>query len=119
MIRKLLVCLFFAIFSATGCSSAASTNANDYVGEYIFKPTNADPGEFASFVILQKDQTAVEIVFLKETGEVRTTRKKWYLTKTTGENVVIGSFTHPVEGSRSTIKLGINDDLGQYYEKVR
>jgi hypothetical protein len=70
-------------------------------------------------VILNKDQTAVEIRFFKDTGQVQTTQKKWYLSHTTGENVVIGSFSHPVEGSRSIIKLGINDDLGQYYEKVR
>lgn len=119
MKQKWLTCLLFAMLPATGCSSAASTNLNDYVGEYIFKPSNAAPGDFASFVILKKDQTAVEIRFFKETGEVQTTQKKWYLSHTTGENVVIGNFSHPVEGSRSAIKLGINDDLGQYYEKVR
>ena len=119
MKQKWLVCLLFAMFSATGCSSAASTNPNDYVGEYVFKPSNAATEDFASFVILKKDQTAVEIRFLKDTGEGQTTQKKWYLSHTTGENVVIGSFSHPGQGSRSTIKLGINDDLGQYYEKVR
>jgi hypothetical protein len=119
MKQKWLACFLFAIFSATGCSPAPSANPNDYVGEYIFKPSNAAPGDFASFVILKKDQTAVEIRFVKDTGEVQTAQKKWYLSHTTGENVVIGSFSHPVERSRSTIKLGINDDLGQYYEKVR
>jgi hypothetical protein len=119
MKRKWLACLFFSMLSATGCSSAPSTNPNDYVGEYVFKPSNASPGDLASFVILKKDQTAVEIHFSKDTGQVQTTQTKWYLSHTTGENVVIGDFSHPVEGSRSAIKLGINDDLGQYYEKVR
>ena len=114
-----LVCLFFAMSSATGCSSPASTSMNDYVGEYIFKPNNTAPGDFASFVILKQNQTAVEIRFFKDKGEVQTTQKKWYLSHTTGENVVIGSFSYPVEGSRSHMRLGINDDLGQYYEKVR
>jgi hypothetical protein len=41
---------------ATGCGSAASTNLNDYVGEYVFKPSNAAPGNFASFIILKRDQ---------------------------------------------------------------
>jgi hypothetical protein len=104
---------------ATGCRPAASTNPNDYVGEYVFKPSNTLPGDSASFVILKKDQTAVEIRFSKDTGEVQTTQKRWYLSRTTGENVVIGSFSHPVEGSRSIIKLRINGDLGQYYEKIR
>lgn len=119
MRQKSLAGLFFVMLSAIGCGSTASTNPNDYVGEYIFKPSNAVPGDFASFVILKKDRTAVEIRFSKETGEVQTTQKKWYLSHTTGENVVIGSFSHPVETSRSVIKLGISDDLGQYYEKVR
>jgi len=104
---------------ATGCGSAASTNLNDYVGEYVFKPTNAAPGNFASFIILKRDQTAVEIRFSPRTGDVLTTQEKWYLSHTTGENVVIGKFSHPIERSGSTVKLGINDDLGQYYEKVR
>ena len=116
---KWLVCLFLAMFSVTGCSSSASTDPNVYVGEYVFKPDNAAPGDFASFVILKQDQTAVEIRFFKDKSEVQTTQKKWYLSHTTGENVVIGNFSHPVEGSRSHINLGINDDLGQYYEKVR
>ena len=96
-----------------------SVNAEDCVGEYVFRPSNAAPGNFASFVILKQDHTAVEIRFSKDTGQVLTTQEKWYLTRTTGENLVIGKFSHPIERSRSTIRLGINDDLGQYYEKFR
>jgi hypothetical protein len=92
----------------------ASKNPSDYVGAYVFKPADANPGEFADFVILKSDHTAVEIRFSKNTGQISTTKKKWYLSHTTGENVVIGNFSHPVEGSRSTIKLGINDDLDRY-----
>lgn len=103
----------------SACGSAASTNLSDYVGEYVFKPSNATPGKFPSFVILRKDQIAVEIRFSPQTGDVSTTQEKWYLSHTTGENVVIGKFSHPIERSGSTVKLGINDDLGQYYEKVR
>ncbi|HUN82794.1 MAG TPA: hypothetical protein VMU48_00375 [Terracidiphilus sp.] len=111
--------LFIASVVTVGCSSPASKNPNDYVGEYVFMPKNAVPGQFASFVILKKDQSAVEIRFSKNTDQVQITRQKWYLTQTTSENVVIGDFSHPVEGSSSALKLGINDDLGQYYEKVR
>jgi hypothetical protein len=114
-----LVCLLFSAFSVTGCSAAVSTNPNDYVGEYIFQPSNTSPGKVANFVVLKQDHTAVEIRFSKDTGQVQTTQTKWYLSRTTGENVVIGNFSYPVEGSRSAIKLGINDDLDQYYEKVR
>ncbi len=102
-----------------GCTSTASTNPNDYVGEYVFKPSNVSPGAFASFLILKKDQSAVEIRFSKDTGEVQTTRKEWHLAHTTGENLVLGDFSHPIEGTSSTTKLVINGDLGQYYEKVR
>ncbi len=104
---------------ATGCGSAVSTDLNDYVGEYIFRPSAGSPGKFASFVILKKDQTALEIRFSRQTGEVSTTQERWYLSQTTGLNVVIGGFVHPIEESGSNIKLGINSDLGQYYEKVR
>ncbi len=103
---------------AAGCSSSVSTNADDYVGEYVFKPSNARPGDFADFLILKKDRTAVEYRFSKETGEIVTSQKAWYLSYTTAQNVVIGKFSHPIERSGSTIMLKIND-VGQYYEKVR
>ena len=121
MLVKRTLATAFAVTALflTGCDSAASTSLSDYVGEYVFKPSNAAPGKFATFVILRKDQTAVEIRFSPKTGAVSTAQEKWYLSHTTGENVVIGKFSHPIERSGSTIKLGINDDLGQYYEKVR
>ena len=119
MRRLELICVCLLALSVMGCSSKASTNPKDYVGEYIYQPTNSSPGKSASVVILKPDFTALEIRFFKGTGQVETTQAKWYLTHTTGENVVIGNFSHPVEGSRSEIKLGINDDLGQYYEKIQ
>jgi hypothetical protein len=109
----------FAALSATGCNSTVSTNANDYVGEYVFKPSNAAPGDFASFLVLKQDHTAIEVRFSKSTGQIPTTQEKWYLSHTTGENIVIGNFSHPIERSKSMIKRGINNDLGEYYEKVR
>lgn len=113
------ICVLVAMFAALGCSSTSSTNPDDYVGEYVFKPSNSATGDFASFVILRKDHTAVEIRFSKEAGQVTTKETKWDLSNRNGEYVGIGNFSHPVEGSKSVIKLGINDDLGQYYEKVR
>jgi len=105
---------------AAACDSPASTNPSDYVGEYIFTPTNADPGNFADFVILKSDQTALTLRFDKKTGHVQITRTKWRLSPGTGqEEVDVGDFAHSVEVSGSVIKLGNNLDLGQYYEKVR
>ena len=115
---KSLIWCSLALLCTVGCRSTVSAKSSDYVGEYVFRPFNTAPGDLANFVILKNDQTAIEIRFVRNTGDVQTTQKKWYLSHTTGENVVIGNFTHPVEGSRP-IKLGINDDLGQYYEKVR
>jgi hypothetical protein len=119
MKRKWIACLLALAPWISGCRSTASTNPNDYVGEYIFVPTYADPGDFASFVILKSDHTAVELRFSKATGQVQMTQEKWDLSYTVEENVGIGDFSHPIERSGSTIKLGINEDLGQYYQKVR
>jgi len=119
MKRSILICLSLILFAVLGCSSSASTNPSDYVGEYVFQPFDSDPGKFADFLILKRDFTAVEIRFSKTTGQVTTTQTKWDSSSRNGEYVGIGDFSHPVEGSRSKIKLGINDDLGQYYVKVR
>ena len=121
MKRKWPACLLFAALSAAGCGTSASTNPNDYVGEYIFVPTYADPGNFASFVILKQDHTAVEIRFSKATGQVQTTQEKWGLDHDAKDNLdflAIGNFSHSIERSGSTIKLGISDH-GEHYEKVR
>lgn len=119
--RKLLICFLFSTLFATGCGSV-STNPADYVGEYIFTPTYTDPGGFASFVILKLDHTAVEVRFSKVTGQDQTRTEKWeldYNAKDHYTSLGIGDFSHSVERSGSTIKLGINGDLGLYYEKVR
>ena len=102
-----------------GVYPAASTNIDDYVGEYVLEPNNAPTGEYADFVILKKDRSALEIRFSKDTGQVLTTQKSWYLSHTTGENVVIGTFSDPITVFGSQIKLHINHDLGQYYDKIR
>jgi hypothetical protein len=121
MRRKWLAFLFFAVLSATACSSAVSTNPNDYVGEYVFTPYNSDTAQFADFVILKKDFTAVEIRFSKDSGQVLTTEKRWsvYSSNTKDKELVIGDFGHPIEGSGVKIKLHNNYDLGTYYEKIR
>lgn len=116
---KWLTMFLFAALSATGCSSAVSTDPNDYVGEYLLTPSSVVPGEFASFVILKKDHTAMEITFSKETSQISTVQKNWYLHRGTDEEVVIDKRGYPIERTRSKIKLVINGDLGQYYEKVR
>ncbi|MEO8727027.1 MAG: hypothetical protein ABI383_13005 [Acidobacteriaceae bacterium] len=117
--RKLWLAIFlFAVFSVTGCISAVSTNPNDYIGEYVFKPNNAAPGDFASFIILKQDHTALEIRFSKDTGQIQTTPGRWYLDRGTDEEVVIDKRAYPIHSSDSTIRLTINE-VGQYYEKVR
>ena len=119
MKRYLLMCLSLALLMVLGCSSPASTNPNDYVGEYVLTPSSVLPGEFASFVILKADRTAVEIRFSKATGEISTTEKSWHLDRGTDEEVVIDKRGYPIEQTKSSTKLVINGDLGTYYVKVR
>jgi hypothetical protein len=117
--RRLLTCFSLVLFAATGCSLPASTNPDDYVGEYVLTPSSVEPGEFASFLILKSDHTAVEIRFSKETSQISTVQKNWHLDRGTDEEVVIDKRGYPIERTRSNIKLVINGDLGQSYEKVR
>jgi hypothetical protein len=102
-----------------GCSSPVSTNPDDYVGEYVLTPSSVVPGEFASFVVLKADHTAIEIRFSKGTGEISTVQKSWRLDRGTDEEVIIDRRGYPIERTRSNIKLVINGDLGTYYVKVR
>jgi len=111
----LLILMFFTV----GCNSTPSTHPEDYVGEYVFTPHMEVPEEFADVLILAPNQETIEIHFDKRTGREQTTSERWYLSRTTGQNVVIGSFSSTVERSGSQVKLGLNDDLGQYYLKVR
>lgn len=113
------ILLLLTGFAWVGCDSNISSNPSDYVGEYVFRPSVDVPAQFANFLILKGDQEAVEIRFDKNTGQVQSKIEKWYLSRTTGQNLVIGSFSCSVEGTRSAIKLSVNDDLGQYYEKIR
>ena len=103
----------------SGCNSEPSTDPKDYVGEYIYQPSDADPGELASFILLKRDSTAFEVRFIKNTGRVSTSQERWGLSYITSEQVTIGNEGFPITKSGSSLKLVINEDLGEYYEKVR
>lgn len=117
--RLMPVFLLVLMLFTMGCSSTPSTHPEDYVGEYVFTPHVEVPQEFADVLILASNQEAVEIRFDRRTGREQTRSESWYLSRNTGQNVVIGSFSSTVERSGSQVKLGLNDDLGQYYLKVR
>jgi hypothetical protein len=102
-----------------GCSVPASTNPNDYVGEYVFTPGMEVPRDFAAFVILTKEHKAIEIRYSNASGQVATTTEGWHLDHGTDEEAVIGQRAYPIEWTRSTVRLIVNGDLGQHYEKVR
>lgn len=111
-----------AALLVAACGPAPSADANDYVGVYVFTPAGAvpeDPHDDATFVILARRGKAFELRIEPRSGEVRTSRTTWYLDRTTSENVVINGFAHPIERTRSEVDLIVNDDLGEYYEKVR
>jgi hypothetical protein len=114
LIVSLVVSLTFV-----GCGVPPSTNPSDYVGEYVFTPGIQVPHEFAAFLILAKDHTAIEIRYPNDFGQVSTATEAWHLDRGTDEEVVIGKRAYPIERTRSTVRLIINGDLGQQYEKVR
>ena len=118
MTQKWLALFLLIVLAFAGCRGPVSTNSEDYVGEYVFTPSNANPGKFADFVILKKDHSAIEMRFSRDTGQVSTTETQWHLDHGLNEEVVIGNFAHSIEGSGTKIRLGISD-LGEYYEKVR
>jgi hypothetical protein len=115
-----LLCIGLPLFlQFCSCSKNASSDPGVYVGEYAYMPTNTSPGKFANFLVLRSDQSAVEIRVDEKTGKVQDDQAKWYLSSTTGVNVVIGDFSHPVENTHSSIRLVINGDLGEYYKKLQ
>ena len=106
--------------AAIGCGTAPSTNPDDYIGGYTFTPRDANREQFADFVILNRDGKALEIRLSKTDGQVFFTQQSWHLEPGWHqEDVVIAKRGYPIERSGTTIKLGINDDLDEYYEKVR
>ena len=106
--------------AAVSACSRPSTNAADYVGEYIFTPGQEPPAEFADVVMLQLDGVAVEIRRSDSKSAPSMTETHWKVQDIPPEpQIVIGDFACTVNTSGRTIRLGINDDLNQYYEKVR
>ncbi|MFI5127216.1 MAG: hypothetical protein ACHQJX_10360 [Candidatus Acidiferrales bacterium] len=118
--QYLLVALLSVAFAAIGCGAAPSTNPDDYVGGYAFTPHDANRGQFADFVILGRSGKALEIRLSKTNEQVLFTDQSWHLEPGWHqEDIVIAKRGYPIERSGTTIKLGINDDLDEYYEKVR
>lgn len=113
-----LVVSFVALSAFVGCKPPLSTNPSDYVGQYVFTPRMQVPHEFAAFLILANDHDAIEIMS-NGSVPISTTTEVWHLDHGTSEEVVIGRRAYPIERTRSTIRLIINGDLGQQYEKIR
>lgn len=59
------------------------------------------PVQFASFVILKQDHVAVEIRFVKSTGQVLITKEKWYLFERQG------GFTDELDWETSVPRSGV------------
>jgi hypothetical protein len=112
-----MLCLLFIAFAEAGCDSHVSTNPNDYAGEYIFNPSDLALGEFASFVILRQDLSALEVRYSKTTKAITTTQESWYLSRGTGEELRLES-EYQIDKSGSSISLNINY-VSQYYKKIR
>jgi hypothetical protein len=117
-ISLLLGCFLAA--STTACGPAASTDEKDYVGEYVFSPGPEVRKGFADLVVLRSDHVALQVRYLKTEGRIETVETTWMLIMNTdGPALSIGQFVHSIEPSGSGLKLGIKNDLAEYYEKIR
>lgn len=113
--------------TALSACSRPSTNAADYVGEYIFTPgqeAGADcpsGADCADVVILRADGVALEIRRSSTPPGISTTEKPWKVDLVLPDHpaIDIGDFSAPVEVLGKRVRLGLNDDLNEYYEKVR
>ena len=113
-------CLVVALLMLTDCAGRENSPSNDYAGEYVFTPHEQPPAEFADFVVLRPDGTAVEIRYSRGSGQVSTTEKLWSVRDgKVDRTLVIGDFGHPIEGTGSKVRLVINSDLNEFYQKVR
>ncbi len=118
MSHRLSPYFLFVLLINMGCR-IPSANPEDYVGEYVLSPSSVVAGPQASFIILKADHTAVEMTFFKGTGLVTTGETRWFLSQGTEEELVIDKRSYPVEGRGAKIRLVVNGDLGQVYQKVR
>ena len=113
-------CFALAALVLAGCTGHVSTNSSDYVGEYVFTPHEAPPAEFADFLVLRSDGTALEVRYSRSSGQVSTKERRWVFNdKGTSPALVIGGFGHPIDGTGTNIRLFINYDLDEFYQKVR
>lgn len=82
-------------------------------------PSGAD---CADFVILRADGMAPEIRRSSTPPGISTTEKRWKVDLVLPDQpaIDIGDFRAPVERPwGKTIRLGLDDDLNEYYEKIR
>ena len=88
----------------------------DYVGEYVFIPGHQELRGRASYMIFKKEGTAIEIRFVRETGEVSTTAGRGSLNRTgVGEMLILDGYEQSIQQTGHGIRLVINSDFGMYY----
>jgi hypothetical protein len=105
---------------ALACGQPPSTDPIAYTGEYIFTPHQKPPPGASDFLVLRSDGTAIEVRYSPDSGQLSTIQTQWAISEkgpTLGVN--IGDFRHSVKGAGSDIRLYINDDLNEFYQKIR
>jgi hypothetical protein len=117
-VRPFQILVIASAFCTIGCAKH-SANVADYVGEYVYSQPDHSPGPFASFIVLKRDMTSVEVRYNKTSDRVSITNEKWDLRKYEdgAVSIGIGDFSHGVDPWSVKIHLLIEE--GTWYEKIR
>jgi hypothetical protein len=119
--KRTIVSFLCCVLVVVGCAGRASRNRKDYAGEYIFTPGDPSiPERFSDFVLLKENGSAIQCRYDQSTGKIVMSEAAWTLEETgPGTAIVIAGFRHPVWRIGGSVRLHINSDLNQYYQKVR
>lgn len=86
---------------------------------YALRVHYAKPGEFAELLILRPDHVAVQLRYSRANGSLTPTQEAWHFYSLGQDEIQVGTRGFPIEQMHPYIKLGIDDDLDEYYEKVQ
>ena len=107
--------LLAVVLLLCGCSQAPSKNSDDYVGAYVLHgPIESYP----AFIVLRKDHAMLAVRFVQGTGEFETYVTSWHLNTNNDVRVGFENRSYPVGRNSGRIRLVLDDDTNEFYEKL-
>lgn len=107
------------VLGAWGCQTAPRTDLRpeSFVGDYVYHSADKGAPHQSDRLSLRADGKYI-LVHVSDTHPVSKEEGVWQLVKDPSPNILLDHAGYPVQVDGKRVRLLVNNDLGQWYEKT-